>query len=121
METQTESLRNPDKHLVKEKGGKYLVFNPNKPSWLVTNAVGVNILKLCNGERNCREISALLPQVATMNETEIEDFLQIAAEKQIFVRKRSVYSAPMFPLRSVYFNITEACNLRCKILLCRRT
>lgn len=113
MNTQAERLRIPDNLLVKEKDGKYLVFNPNKPSWLVTNAVGVNILQLCNGERNGQKISELLPLSTMMNEAEIEDFLRIAVEKQIFVSKRSAYSQPRFPLRSAYFNITEACNLRC--------
>ena len=114
MNMQSLQLKIPNNILVKEKGEKYLVFNPNVPSWLVTNAIGVNILKLCNGSRNCHEIGEQLPKVAAMNEADIEKFLLVATNKKIFVSKRAKFDSPHFPLRSVYLNITEDCNLRCR-------
>lgn len=114
MKNRTVRLQAPVNLLVKQKGEKYLVFNPNVPAWLVTNAAGAGILQLCDGTRSSSEIKRLLPANTAMTEAGIEQFLTEAVDKKLFVKTRTIYAAPHFPLRSVYFNITEDCNLRCR-------
>lgn len=113
MSTKPEQYKIPETLLVKKKGEKYLIYNPNVPAWLVTNAVGAGILKLCDGTHTCDEIRRLLPSADMMTATKIEEFIKVAHEKQLFVATRILHSAPHFPLRSIYLNITEVCNLRC--------
>ena len=107
-------LRSPDNLLVREKEGKFLILNPNVPAWLITNEVGIAILRLCDGTRTCSQIAQEANlSCSAVSLKAIDEFLHKAYEKKIFEHKRPAYKLPHFPLRSVYLNITEVCNLQC--------
>src|SRR5437762_4611975 len=40
-----------------ERDGLHLVIDPDAPHWLATNAVGVQILRLCDGRRTMAEVA----------------------------------------------------------------
>jgi len=101
----------PNNIIVKEKNEKYLVFNPNVPSWIVTNITGLMILQCCDGKRNLKDIEKLLAGKAS--EQEIMNLISYASQKKLFQIEKEKYSPPFFPLRSIYLNVTEKCNLKC--------
>ena len=110
----SERLCLPEDTLLKEKDGKYLVLNPEVPAWLVTNQAGVLILRLLDGAlplgRALEEAQRIDPLVS---EADFEEFVERARQARLFETERPKLSPPRFPLRSLYLNVTEACNLRC--------
>ena len=47
-----------------EKEGKILFFNPDVPSWLVTNSNGALLLSMCDGKASVTDIVAALSDTA---------------------------------------------------------
>lgn len=109
-----DRLRLPGDTVLKEKDGKFLVLNPRVPSWLVTNEAGVLILRLLDGslplERVLQEARRIDPLITG---GDFEDFVERARAARLFETSAPELSPPRFPLRSLYLNVTEACNLRC--------
>ena len=109
-----EVLRLPEDTVLKEKGGKYLVLNPNVPSWLVTNQAGVLILRHLDGSLPLDRVLQQVQQVDPLvTDADFRDFLESAQRARLFETERPDLTAPRFPLRAVYLNVTEACSLRC--------
>ena len=112
--TSHRCLRAPANLYVKEKKGKFLVLNPNVPAWLVTNQLGVFILRFCDGDKTkeqiTNEVTTLQPEIKA---SEIIAFLDYALSKNIFEVTKPKHSRPSFALKSLYLNITEDCNLDC--------
>ncbi len=96
-----------------EREGKILFINPSRPSWMVSNSHGEEVLKLCDGSRTCREV---IDVYCARNGEEwrdvIEVFLEEAIGTNIFAGESD--NAPhRRKLSLVQFSISQACNLHC--------
>jgi hypothetical protein len=93
---------------------KFLVLNPSVPSWLVTNINGVLLLKLYSEEKSfetiAEEFTAPAPEFSTSSALK---FLNRAKAERLFSEQTQIKDYKPFPLRDVYLNINEQCNLRC--------
>jgi radical SAM protein with 4Fe4S-binding SPASM domain len=107
-------LRLPENIVIKEKDGKFLALNPNVPSWLLTNQVGVLILRLLDGSQSLGRVLQQVQQIDPLvTEADFLEFMVSARKARLFETGGLDLVAPRFPLRAVYLNVTEACNLRC--------
>ena len=116
-----KSLDNASKILIPKfleyvnKDNKYLVINPIVPAFLVTNEIGMCVLKLCNGKNTISDIKKILSnQAINLTNDKIKQFLILAQNLNIFLTSSLTPSHKNYILRSVYFNMTEICNLSCK-------
>ncbi len=96
-----------------ERDDKILFINPSRPSWMVSNAMGEQVLLMCDGRRTCREVVDLYCATHGDEWREvIEDFLGHAIETDIFAGESD--NAPhRRQLSLVQFSISQACNLHC--------
>ncbi len=97
-----------------EKEDKVLFFNPLKPSWLVTNAVGEYALELCDGKRSH---SAVVNEFCRLYGEEfresVDSFLLHAKESNIFIDDAESERPHPRLLSLVQLSISAICNLRC--------
>lgn len=107
--------------IVKENGDVYFVFDPDTPTWVIVDAVGKEILALCDGTRTVEEITRTLCQrynepykescdhvLSFVNEAKKNRFLQ----KEPFPPPRRLEKEGI-PLHTIWVNVTNRCNLRC--------
>ena len=99
---------------VYRQGEKFLVLNPSVPSWLVTNVNGVLLLKLYSAEKSFEDIAEEFRLHAPdFSASSVIKFLEHAERERLFKESTKLDDYKSFPLRDVYLNITEHCNLRC--------
>ena len=108
-----------------EREGVHLVIDPEAPHWLATNAVGAQILRLCDGRRTVSEVAERVARRWAIPFTEAiadtSDFLGDAAQIEFVGRKPAL--KPPYPgraatvapghLSELYVFVTNDCNLRC--------
>ncbi|MDQ2806817.1 MAG: PqqD family peptide modification chaperone [Chloroflexota bacterium] len=108
-----------------ERDGLHLAIDPDAPHWLATNAVGAQILRLCDGRRTVTEVAEEVarrwerPLTEAIADT--SDFLGEATQIQFVSRKPAL--KPPYPgraatiapnrLSELYVFVTNDCNLRC--------
>ena len=101
-----------------ERDGKILFFNPDIPSWMVTNANGAFLLSLCNGENSVADI---LEGVSSLGNPELVNsatafFLE--AEASGIFRMPATDAIPVRQerqqLSTVQLSVSSRCNLNCK-------
>lgn len=99
-----------------KKNDRYLLFNPEIPSWIVTNKNGLRILSVINGKRTLNEIVAIFcKKYGNDYEQNVRNFL-IEALKTNFFNKPSSnprHSVSNFRLRILQLSLTSKCNLNC--------
>ena len=99
---------------VYRQGEKFLVLNPLVPSWLVTNINGVLLLKLYSEEKSFEDIAEEFRVHAPgFSASTALKFLERAESERLFAKPTISADCKPFPLRDIYLNITERCNLRC--------
>lgn len=99
---------------VYRQGEKFLVLNPTVPSWLVTNINGVLLLKLYSEEKSFESIAEEFRVHAPEFSSEaVLKFLERAESERLFAKPTILADYKPFPLRDVYLNMTDRCNLRC--------
>ena len=99
---------------VYRQGEKFLVMNPTVPSWLVTNINGVLLLKLYSEEKSFEDIAdEFRVHAPEFPASSVMAFLNRAESERLFAEPTVLEDYKPFPLRDVYLNITEKCNLRC--------
>ena len=92
--------------------GKFLVLNPLVPSWVVTNANGVLLIKIFAETLSTQETIREVSSRAEIPAQNVVNFLDAAKQEGLFEVPPPPVREP-FQLRTVYLNMTDACNLRC--------
>lgn len=110
------------KNVIIEKGGEtYLLLDPDTPNWIVVNAVGKDVVTLCDGTHTAKEITEILcRKYDEFYEESVENILSFMNELR---GKRFLQDFPFpapdrldkenLPLMDVWINVTNKCNLRC--------
>lgn len=102
---------------IKSIGEKILLFNPDIPSWLVTNRNGAAILSLFSGEYSKEMIIEGLCEVyGNQNRETICEFIEKAIQTKIFntpAPGEIPITTTNFKLKTVQLSISSKCNLHC--------
>ena len=101
-----------------ERGDKVLFFNPEIPSWLVTNHNGALLLSLCDGTNSVSDIlSSLLETQGRDVYEQGRSFFNEAISSRIFDTPSEcelpITCEPQ-QLSNVQLSISSKCNLHCK-------
>ena len=101
-----------------EEGGKVIFFNPDIPSWVVTDENGAALLSLCDGTMTAAEMAAAMePVYGTDAARLVKAFLDHAVEAHLFDVADSG-EVPILRSRGelsiVQFSISSRCNLNCR-------
>ena len=101
-----------------EKENRVLFFNPNIPSWLVTNQNGAFLLSLCDGNNSVSDIVDALEETNGIDEaTKAKQFFDEAIVSGIFdnpISSTIPIKQEKQILNLVQFSISRNCNLNCK-------
>jgi radical SAM protein with 4Fe4S-binding SPASM domain len=113
-EVLTQSPLLPRHTRIKKKKEKYLFLNPDKPSWVVTNANGAVALHLCNGTRTVGDICRIISQKMGSDKTpEITEFFRLLILEKHFFSDPEPHQYTGAGLQAVHLNLTNKCNLQC--------
>jgi len=104
----------------RDRGGVFLLLNPDTPSWIVVNEAGKDVLDLLDGQRTARQIAEVLAKRYEVSEEVIEeDVVKFLSEA---FRRRFLEQAPqgigkeesrtLVP-EHMDLSVTNACNLSC--------
>jgi radical SAM protein with 4Fe4S-binding SPASM domain len=101
----------------KEVNSYHILTHPDRPSWIVVNDFGWEILKLCNGKNSVQDILNSVKSRYSVSEDilarDLEQFM-CSIDKSGFL---SIVggSTPATPrITSVFLHLTDKCNLHCK-------
>ncbi|HEY5591894.1 MAG TPA: radical SAM protein [Paludibacter sp.] len=111
-----EKYKLPKDIKIIKKGSKILFFNPQVPSWLVTNKNGELVLALCNGKRTIKEVVEKFGTKYGNENKEIANaFLIEAIKTNIFFNEviPNNFQKSKYPLRILQLSLTSNCNLNC--------
>lgn len=101
-----------------EKEDKILFFNPNIPSWLVTNQNGAFLLSLCDGTNTVSDIVDALAETNGIDEAaKAKRFFDEAIVSGIFdnpISSTIPIKQEKQTLSLVQFSVSRKCNLNCK-------
>ena len=96
----------------------HVITHPSRPSWVVSNNLGWEILKQCNGKNTVNDI--INKMACTYNaskeviENDIAEFITSTTKSGILVPQSNSLSTEKAMLSSVFLHLTDNCNLRCK-------
>jgi radical SAM protein with 4Fe4S-binding SPASM domain len=118
----------PNPTLIKDvfymtRDGKHLFLDPESPDWILLNANGAYILGLCDGTRSAEEIRRQISDPGGDPEY-VAKVLSYADEHGLLERLQDsdgdhdcgsigCATSALRPLRNVYIQMTNACNLAC--------
>jgi len=105
----------------KGEPGVYLLLDPDTPNWVIVDDLGRDIVDLCDGKRTLEEIiKTLCTKYGELYEESVAYVLAFANELKTkeFLQEQKFppCSSPdkkNKPLRSMWINVTNQCNLRC--------
>lgn len=101
-----------------EKEDRILFFNPNIPSWLVTNQNGAFLLSLCDGNNSVSDIVDALAETNGIDEAnKAKHFFDEAIVSGIFedpVSSTIPIKQEKQKLSLVQLSVSSNCNLNCK-------
>ncbi|TNF53439.1 methyltransferase domain-containing protein [bacterium] len=114
-------------YIHKKKNGIHLFIDPLSPNWMSVNAIGAEVLRLCNGKRTLSDIQEIIANKYKGSDLsrisqDISEFVNAAGLMEFvsdapLVRQgyagRSTAIAP-HKLDELWIYYTLACNLRCK-------
>ena len=101
-----------------DEGNKIIFFNPDIPSWIVTDSNGATLLSLCDGTMSGDEIVGLFKEEYGIEAAEtVDKFLKYAIESRLFDVPPSG-EVPILrnegTINIVQFSISPSCNLNCR-------
>lgn len=112
----------PEERVTEEKqGGMYLILAPELPNCISLNAVGKDIIDLCDGKKTIREITEEIS--CAQGENPEENLPKILYFFNYLENKQFAFGKPVTPkpsakipekLASLWLNVTYECNLRCR-------
>ncbi len=95
----------------------HIVTHPDKPSWIVVNDFGWEILQLCNGLHSLQDILNVVKSrysvSAEILETDLERFMR-SVDRSGFLSEAVSQSFSTPCITSVFLHLTDRCNLQCK-------
>lgn len=100
---------------VYSKDNSYLILNSKVPSWIVTNLIGVVTIKeyveCLSFEKTAEKINSIN---SAIKKEAVLNFLENAEKNYLFqeIEASKHVHKPYF-LHSLYFNMTQDCNLKC--------
>ena len=111
-------LRLPPNIVKIEKDGKTLFFNPEIPSWLVTNKNGTLLLSMCEEEMSTEDILVAIGEALGPDmKARAINFFKAAVSSRLFERAHP-NEIPIYEesqsLCTVQLSISSRCNLNCK-------
>jgi radical SAM protein with 4Fe4S-binding SPASM domain len=96
----------------------HVITHPSRPSWVVSNNLGWEILKQCNGKNTVNDIIKKLMYVYNapkeVIENDIAEFITSAIKSGIFDSQSKDPAIEKTKIDSVFLHLTAKCNLRCK-------
>jgi radical SAM protein with 4Fe4S-binding SPASM domain len=100
-----------------EKDGLCLLLHPEKPIWTMVNHVGLQIVRLCDGEHTVQNIAAIIADryVQDPNQVQADVIAYLQQLEQAGFLQVPFRGTSSSPPRSIhlYLNVTERCNLHC--------
>lgn len=101
--------------------GVWLLLDPEMPNWVVVDLLGKEIVELCDGKRDLKEIIEILCKKYNGNfdasKNNIIEFVNKLAEKNFLSAQPFIYypldKNEWKALTSLWINVTHACNLHC--------
>jgi radical SAM protein with 4Fe4S-binding SPASM domain len=104
----------------KIESGIWILLDPEMPNWVAVDALGKEIVELCNGERSLEEVTEILCAKHNgdlgSSKDNIVEFANMLAEKEFLSSEPYAYSCPNksnTKISHLWINITNRCNLRC--------
>lgn len=101
-----------------DKEDKIIFFNPDVPSWVVTDRNGAAILKLCNGTFTIEELKSMFKEeYGEAAEQMVSRFISLCVKSRLFDVPKSTevpITRSLGHLKIVQFSISDACNLKCR-------
>jgi len=108
----------PNNIHIERQDGKVLLFNPDIPSWLVTNDIGEQILSLFNGKVTEEEVINVLCELhGEMFRDKLVEFIEKSKLSGIFDRPKESeipIKSTNYRLSAVQLSISSQCNLNCR-------
>lgn len=93
---------------------KVLLFNPDKPNWVVVSLPLAEIVISCDGTKSVKQI---IEEVNKKCKKDISAKIKECFEKLYKLKFFEQYDAKIIEqskiLNNIYFNLTKRCNLRC--------
>jgi radical SAM protein with 4Fe4S-binding SPASM domain len=100
--------------------GIWFLLDPEMPNWIVVDPLGKEIVELCDGKRDLKEIIEILCRKHNSDFNSSKDnivkFVNMLAEKNFLSAQPFTYSQVdkgRIQINTVWVNVTHACNLRC--------
>jgi radical SAM protein with 4Fe4S-binding SPASM domain len=105
---------NFDSIIRKERNGRVLLIDSQKPNWVVVSPKLAEIILTCDGKKTVQEI---INEINKKYNTDISNKLKTSFEKlyklKFFTDGEEILIKQSETLDGVYFNLTKRCNLRC--------
>jgi radical SAM protein with 4Fe4S-binding SPASM domain len=99
-----------------QQNGHYILIHKQKPLWVVVNETGFRIARLCDGRRTIPEVANSLAAIYGIDQRQAfedtEAFLGALAAGGWFGQEDELPRPAS--LKSLFIQLTERCNLRCK-------
>ena len=96
----------------------HIITHPSRPSWVVSNNLGWEILKQCNGKNTVNDIINKMAGIYNASKEVIENdiaaFITSAIKSGIFNSQSNSPTTEKATIASVFLHLTDKCNLRCK-------
>jgi radical SAM protein with 4Fe4S-binding SPASM domain len=96
----------------------HIITHPSRPSWVVSNNLGWEILKQCNGKNTVNDIIEKLICIYNAPKEVIEKgvaaFITSTTKSGILLPLSYSPTTEKATLSSVFLHLTDKCNLRCK-------
>ena len=96
----------------------HIITHPSRPSWVVSNNLGWEILKQCNGKNTVNDIIKKLVYIYNapkeVIENDIAAFITSTTKSGILVPQSNSPATEKATIASVFLHLTDKCNLRCK-------
>ena len=108
----------PSGYFHKKIDSIHVITHPSRPSWVVSNNLGWEILKQCNGKNTVNDIIKKLIYIYNapkeVIENDIAEFITSTSKSGILVPQSNSLTTEKSTIASVFLHLTDKCNLRCK-------
>jgi radical SAM protein with 4Fe4S-binding SPASM domain len=102
----------------KEKESLHLFLHPDRPRWAIANAIGWEIVQLCDGTRDVASIASVLSERYNQDDSivikDVQAFLG-SLDRAGLLQSGDGESGggAEVDLRGIFIHITDRCNLKC--------
>lgn len=104
----------------REKESLHLFLHPEKPRWAVTNPLGWEIIRLCDGKSSIGSIAAAIGKTFEQDPAQVEKdvaaFIRSFDKANLLLHdsgKTSESASAPVKIKGVFLHFTSRCNLKC--------